>query len=75
MRKRREDLDVRPFVKQIDTVAAEYPASTNYLYLSYNAQHHDIPVTNNGIVDNSIMVHIWREFSLHPFFMALNKVK
>lgn len=38
----REKHNVRPFVKQIDTVAAEYPAATNYLYLSYNADHHDI---------------------------------
>jgi len=31
-----------PFVKQIDTLAAEYPAETNYLYLTYNAEEHDI---------------------------------
>jgi carbamoyl-phosphate synthase large subunit len=29
-------------VKQIDTLAAEYPAQTNYLYLTYNASEHDI---------------------------------
>lgn len=58
VRKRREDLDIRPFVKQIDTVAAEYPAATNYLYLSYNAQHHDIPLSSGGMTDNSIMVSI-----------------
>nr|NVI70449.1 rudimentary [Cucujiformia] len=38
----REDFDVKPFVKQIDTVAAEWPATTNYLYLTYNAQSNDI---------------------------------
>jgi carbamoyl-phosphate synthase large subunit len=31
-----------PYVKQIDTLAAEYPALTNYLYLSYSADSHDI---------------------------------
>lgn len=33
---------VLPFVKQIDTLAAEYPAQTNYLYLTYNGSEHDI---------------------------------
>jgi len=31
-----------PFVKHIDTVAAEWPASTNYLYLTYNGSENDI---------------------------------
>jgi carbamoyl-phosphate synthase large subunit len=31
-----------PYVKQIDTLAAEYPAVTNYLYLTYSASAHDI---------------------------------
>ena len=31
----RKELDVVPTVNQIDTLAAEYPAQTNYLYLSY----------------------------------------
>ena len=34
-RKWREELGIMPVVNQIDTLAAEYPASTNYLYLSY----------------------------------------
>jgi len=29
-------------VKQIDTVAAEWPAATNYLYLTYNGDKHDV---------------------------------
>ena len=33
---------MRPFVKQIDTVAAEWPAVTNYLYLTYNGNSHDV---------------------------------
>ncbi len=33
---------IRPFVKQIDTLAAEYPAQTNYLYLTYNGDCDDV---------------------------------
>ncbi|MFC1648047.1 carbamoyl-phosphate synthase (glutamine-hydrolyzing) large subunit [Nanoarchaeota archaeon] len=33
---------ISPFVKQIDTMAAEFPAQTNYLYLTYNATKDDI---------------------------------
>ena len=35
----------RPRVKQIDTLAAEWPAATNYLYTSYNAFEDDEPIT------------------------------
>lgn len=42
VRKQRSETGVLPFVKQIDTVAGEWPASTNYLYLTYNATTHDI---------------------------------
>lgn len=41
-RKRRHELNIKPVVKQIDTLAAEYPAQTNYLYLTYNGLKHDI---------------------------------
>lgn len=33
---------IRPVVKQIDTLAAEYPAQTNYLYLTYNGMQNDV---------------------------------
>ncbi|CAL1543202.1 unnamed protein product [Lymnaea stagnalis] len=42
IRKCRYDLGVIPWVRQIDTVAAEWPASTNYLYLTYGGSEHDI---------------------------------
>lgn len=42
VRMQREEFGVMPFVKQIDTVAAEWPATTNYLYLTYNASEHDL---------------------------------
>ncbi len=42
IRAKRKEFGILPFVKQIDTLAAEYPAKTNYLYLTYNAVSHDI---------------------------------
>ena len=38
----RRRLNIQPFVKRIDTLAAEWPAKTNYLYLTYSASQHDI---------------------------------
>ncbi|MFA6819323.1 MAG: carbamoyl-phosphate synthase (glutamine-hydrolyzing) large subunit [Bacteroidaceae bacterium] len=42
VRNRRKQLGIVPTVKQIDTLAAEYPAQTNYLYLTYNGTGNDI---------------------------------
>lgn len=42
MRKLRRDRKILPVVKQIDTVAAEWPAFTNYLYLTYNGSESDV---------------------------------
>ncbi|XP_063359449.1 multifunctional protein r [Cydia amplana] len=42
VRKLREEFKITPCVKKIDTVAAEWPASTNYLYLTYNGTQHDL---------------------------------
>ena len=42
IRRHRKQLGITPVVKQIDTLAAEYPAQTNYLYLTYNGTEHDI---------------------------------
>ncbi|HYW96410.1 MAG TPA: carbamoyl-phosphate synthase (glutamine-hydrolyzing) large subunit [Bacteroidales bacterium] len=39
---------IMPVVKQIDTLAAEYPAKTNYLYLTYSGDEHDIAYENDG---------------------------
>ena len=38
----RKSKGILPVVKQIDTLAAEYPAMTNYLYVTYNGSTHDI---------------------------------
>ncbi|MDE5801133.1 MAG: carbamoyl-phosphate synthase (glutamine-hydrolyzing) large subunit [Paramuribaculum sp.] len=42
VRRRRKELSIVPVVKQIDTLAAEYPAMTNYLYLTYNGSANDV---------------------------------
>ncbi|MCK9628866.1 MAG: carbamoyl-phosphate synthase (glutamine-hydrolyzing) large subunit, partial [Bacteroidales bacterium] len=42
VRQYRKGHGITPVVKQIDTLAAEYPAQTNYLYLTYNGTHNDV---------------------------------
>ena len=42
IRKYRKNKGFLPVVKQIDTLAAEYPAQTNYLYLTYNGSENDV---------------------------------
>lgn len=48
----RKSYGLTPVVKQIDTLAAEYPAQTNYLYLTYNGSEDDLTFTDR----NSVMV-------------------
>ncbi|KAH8735673.1 hypothetical protein BGZ61DRAFT_340614 [Ilyonectria robusta] len=50
IRRMRLDAGIQPFVKQIDTVAAEFPAFTNYLYMTYNASEHDVTFEDNGVM-------------------------
>ena len=42
VRRLRRSMGIRPYVKQVDTLAAEYPASTNYLYQTFNANEDDV---------------------------------
>lgn len=53
VREHRKQRGILPYVKQIDTLAAEYPAKTNYLYLSYSGKEHDIEFYND---QNSVVV-------------------
>ena len=48
VRKYRKSLKIIPVIKQIDTLAAEYPAQTNYLYLTYNGGENDIQSGEKG---------------------------
>lgn len=50
IRRLRKDYGIIPFVKQIDTVAAEFPAYTNYLYMTYNAAEHDVEFNDHGVM-------------------------
>ncbi|KAK7206081.1 hypothetical protein BZA70DRAFT_237081 [Myxozyma melibiosi] len=48
VRERRKGFDIVPVVKKIDTLAAEFPADTNYLYTTYNATVSDIKFDEHG---------------------------
>jgi len=48
VREYRKKRNIIPYVKQIDTLAAEYPALTNYLYLSYSGSEHDVDFSNDS---------------------------
>lgn len=50
VRQARVDAGIFPWVKQIDTVAAEFPAFTNYLYMTYNGTAHDIDFNDRGVM-------------------------
>ncbi len=47
VRRHRRQAQIVPHVKQIDTLAAEYPAQTNYLYLTYSAVADDVHYEND----------------------------
>ena len=53
VRRLRKSHDILPMVKQIDTLAAEYPAQTNYLYVTYSGVASDISFANDR---NSVIV-------------------
>ena len=48
VRAHRKSMSITPFVKRIDTLAAEFPAHTNYLYTTYNASSHDVTFDEHG---------------------------
>jgi len=50
IRRLRKKQGIIPFVKQIDTLAAEYPAKTNYLYMTYNGSRDDVKGSGKGSV-------------------------
>ena len=50
VRQLRERNGITPVVKLIDTVAGEFPAVTNYLYLTYNGTHHDVEFDGGAVM-------------------------
>lgn len=53
VRELRKSMGITPVVRQIDTLAAEYPAKTNYLYLTYDGHRHDVSFEDG---DKSVIV-------------------
>lgn len=53
---RRDKFNIIPIVKQIDTVAGEFPSKTNYLYLTYNGKFHDFSFLSNSLNGDTIIV-------------------
>jgi carbamoyl-phosphate synthase large subunit len=50
VRKIRKKFNLTPSVFQIDTLAAEFPAVTNYLYMTYNGSHNDVKLSGKDSV-------------------------
>merc|ERR1712190_89042 len=56
VRSARKELGVTPVVKQIDTLAAEFPAQTNFLYMTYSGSHHDIKFAGEAADPTDVVV-------------------
>ena len=56
VRSLRKSMGILPVVKQIDTLAAEYPAQTNYLYVTYAGNTHDIPFLQSAPVQQQSVI-------------------
>ncbi len=50
IREHRKKLRIKPSVFQIDTLAGEFPAQTNYLYMTYGGSHNDVVALGKGSV-------------------------
>jgi carbamoyl-phosphate synthase large subunit len=56
VREKRKKAGITPAVKQIDTLAAEYPARTNYLYVTYSGREDDVSFRNGPAGPKKVMV-------------------
>ncbi len=60
LRHLRKTFGIEPVIKQIDTLAAEWPAQTNYLYLTYGGNYNDITIkkkkSGNTSIKNAIVI-------------------
>jgi hypothetical protein len=63
VRARRVAAGLRPVVKQIDTLAAEFPANTNYLYMTYHGDEDDVPAKEGSVV---VLGGAWVLLRLEP---------
>jgi carbamoyl-phosphate synthase large subunit len=53
VRNLRKKFGIAPVIKQIDTLAGEWPAKTNYLYLTYGGEYDDISYPKNSNIDSN----------------------
>jgi len=60
----RKKAGVNPVVKQIDTLAAEFPAETNYLYLTYSGTEHDVEFGTGNNLGRSISTAVMTDLGL-----------
>ncbi len=56
VRELRKKFGIVPVIKQIDTLAAEWPAKTNYLYLTYGGEYDDISYEAGNVNGNGVIV-------------------
>jgi len=56
VRELRKRFGIVPVIKQIDTLAAEWPAKTNYLYLTYGGEYDDVSNVHSSGDDKSVVV-------------------
>merc|ERR1712190_680267 len=56
VRKARKAMGVTPVVKQIDTLAAEFPAASNFLYMTYSGSHHDLQFAKEAADPTDVVV-------------------
>jgi carbamoyl-phosphate synthase large subunit len=56
VRELRKRFGIVPVIKQIDTLAAEWPAKTNYLYLTYGGEYDDVSDVHSSGDDKSVVV-------------------
>merc|ERR1712226_1034100 len=56
VRTARKSMGVTPVVKQIDTLAAEFPAATNFLYMTYSGSHHDLEFASKAADPTDVVV-------------------
>ena len=68
----RKKLGIVPTVKQIDTLAAEFPATTNYLYVTYSGEEHDIDLAGGDKQCSDVKVTELSFGSSIPEPLALN---
>merc|ERR1712050_491347 len=56
VRKTRKEMGILPVVKQIDTLAAEFPAQTNFLYMTYSGSFHDLKFAKDADDPTDVVV-------------------